>query len=113
MRNPLFSRMRGRYVAHLLAAAALAAVLPLPAAAQCFGPYASFPAAQSACRNFLNSGFCSSDPDEGAFVEIIGYITPSGVPAVACCCLALLAQELGPVEEDDSTVEQEEAGTSE
>jgi hypothetical protein len=97
MRKQLSSRVRGCSLA--LAALCLAAVLPLSASAQCFGPYASFPAAQNACRTFLNSGFCATDPRDGAFVEIVGYTTPDGWPAVACCCQALVAFEIPPTEE--------------
>jgi hypothetical protein len=99
MKKPLGPRVRRCSLAKLLIAVAFASILPLPAAAQCFGPYASFPAAQAACRNFLTTGFCSTNPDEGAFVEIIGYTTPDGFPAVACCCLALVALEEEPTDE--------------
>ena len=99
MKEALTSRVRGCSIAQFLTAVGLAVILPLPAAAQCFGPYASIPAAQAACRNFLDTGFCSSNPDEGAFVEVFGYFTPQGFPAAACCCLALVALEVGPTEE--------------
>lgn len=107
MSKPLSSRVRGCSLA--LSAVGLAAILPLPASAQCWGPFATIAAAQETCRRFIDTGFCTTNPDDGGFVEVVGYFTPEGWPAAACCCQPLLALELPPIEEQEEQSPEEQS----
>jgi hypothetical protein len=94
MKRPLSFSVRERALTQLLTAVGLAAALPLSAAAegQCFGPFATTDAAGDYCRYLVyDIMYCAAPPEPGAFLEVIGYTTPEGYYAQACCCLALNA----------------------
>jgi hypothetical protein len=100
MKKKLSSRVRGMSLA--LTVAGLAAILPLPAAAQCWAPFASYNAAGGFCRDLLDQGHCTADSNRGGFVEVFGYVEWNGAPAWACCCQALVSFEIPPTEEAEA-----------